>query len=93
MNMLAQVKQNQIHLQLIGLNKANNLNNKTQKKGDLAQKLADIGKITTKLKIVRKLFPNYPLTNKIIREVESLKSKAKRRKKTTKTIRKKIKDK
>ena len=69
MNMLAQVKQNQIHLQLIGLNKANNLNNKTEKKGDLAQKLADIGKITTKLKRVRKLYPNNPITNKIIRPV------------------------
>ena len=90
---MAQVKQNQTHLKQIGLNKANNLNNKTQKKGDLAQKLADIGKITTKLKRVRKLFPNYKITNKIIAPVESLKSKAKRRKKTTKTIRKKIKDK
>ena len=47
MNMLAQVKQNQIHLQQICLNKANNLNDKTQKKSDLAQKLADIGKITS----------------------------------------------
>jgi hypothetical protein len=58
-----------------------NLNNKTEKKGDLARKLVDIGKITTKLRRVRKLFPNNPITNKIIRPVGSLKSKAKRRKK------------
>ena len=58
--------------------KANNLNNKAQKKGVPS---ADIGNITTKFKRVRKLFPNYQITNKIIRPVESLKSKAKRRKK------------
>ena len=48
---------------------------------ELSQDLIKQKKITTKLKRGRKLFPNNPITNKIIRPVESLKSKTKRRKK------------